>query len=272
MDELRARSRGGAGVNGLRAELARVGIRGRLAQRIVLELDDHLSCDPAADLGAPREIAERFAEELRVPRTRRSAYGGFAALALAAISIGVSAGGGGLDISATRGWIVSLGGLGVVFGGQVAFVAGVLALWRALKRPQSSAELRLVQRRTGVALAAGGFALGAHAVQTVSVQPYMSTSWLALALSATIVPTFALGAAAHGLRGAVVLTPAAEPARRPFPWRLVIAIGAAAVTVMVVGSAFAEHSWVEGLSRGVLESIGFAFCFAIFGRRLGIRR
>jgi hypothetical protein len=259
-------------VTGLRAELARVGIRGRLATRIVLELDDHLRCDPAADLGAPRQIAERFAEELRVPRTRRSAYAGFAALALVAVSIGVSSSGGGLNISGARGWIVAFGGLGVVLGGQVSFVAGVLSLWAALRRPKAPAELRVVQRRTGVALAAGSFALAAHAVQTVSVQPYMSTLWFAVAIPATVVPALVLAAAAQGLRGAVGLTPPAEPARRPFPWRLVIAIGGAAVALVAVGSAFAEHSWGEGLNRGVLEGISFAVCFAIFGRRLGIRR
>jgi hypothetical protein len=259
-------------MNGLRAELARVGIRGRLSRRIVLELDDHVRCDPGADLGAPREIAERFAEELRVPRTRRSAYVGFAALALAALAIVASARGGGPTVPGARGWIESLAGLGVIFGGQVAFVSGVLALWGAARRPYGATDLRLVQRRTGVALGAGGFALIAHASQAVAVQPYMSTLWLALAVPATVVPAVALGAAAHGLHGAVVLTPAVEPARRPFRWGLVIAIGCAAVMVMIVGSAFAEHSWLEGLSRGVLESIGFAFCFAIFGRRLGIRR
>jgi len=259
-------------VTGLRAELARVGIRGRLARRIVLELEDHLRCDPAADLGAPREIAQRFAEELSVPRTRRSTYGGFAALAFAAVSIAISSSGGGLDVFGARGWVVSLGGLGVVFGGQVSFVAGVLALWGALRRPRTPAELRLVQRRTGVALAAGGFALAAHGVQTVAVQPLMSNLWLALAIPASVVPALALGSAAHGLHSAIALTPRTEPVARPFPYRAVIAIGTAAVTVMVVGSAFAEHSWVEGLSRGVLESIGFALCFAIFGRRLGIRR
>jgi hypothetical protein len=259
-------------VNELRAELARVGIRGRLSQRIVLELDDHLRCDPDAKLGAPREIAERFADELRVPRTRRSAYVGFAALALVAVAIMATAWGGGSTVPGARGWIESLTGLGIIFGGQVSFVAGVLALWAAARRPHAVADLRLVQRRTGVALGAGGFALIAHASQVVAVQPYMSMLWLALAVPATVVPAVALGAAARGLHGAVILTPALEPARRPFRWRLVIAVGAAAVTVMVVGSAFAEHSWVEGLSRGVLESIGFAFCFAIFGRRLGIRR
>jgi hypothetical protein len=259
-------------MNELRAELARVGISGRLARRIVLELDDHLRCDPDADLGAPREIAERFAEELRVPRTRRSAYAGFAALALAAVAIVVSARGGGPAVPGARGWIESLGGLGVIFGGQVAFVSGVLALWSATRSAHGVTDLRLVQRRTGVALGAGGFALIAHASQAVAVQPYMSTLWLALAVPATLVPGVALGVAARRLHGAVVLTPAVEPARRPFRWSLVIAIGAAAVTVMIVGSAFAERSWVEGLSRGVLESIGFALCFAIFGRRLGIRR
>jgi hypothetical protein len=160
----------------------------------------------------------------------------------------------------------------VLFGGQVAFVAGVLALWRALQRPGTPAELRLVQRRTGVALAAGAFALGAHAVQTVALQPSMSTLSFAFAIPATVLPALALGFAAHGLHGAVVVTPATQPARAPFPWRLVIAVGACAVGVMVVGSAFAERSWNEGLSRGVLESFAFALCFAIFGRRLGIRR
>jgi hypothetical protein len=259
-------------MNGLRSELARVGIRGRLARRIELELDDHLSCDPAADLGVPREIAERFAAELRVPRTRRSALAGFAALTLAAVSILASAGGGGLAVPGARGWIQSVGGLGVLFAGQVAFVAGVLALWRALHRPQRLDELRLVQRRTAVALVAGGVALTAHAAQTIAVQPYRSTVWLVLAIPMTVVPALALATAAHGLRGATVLTPAVEPARRPFPRALVIAIGATALTVMVVGSAFAERSWAEGLSRGALEAITFVFCFAIFGRRLGIRR
>jgi hypothetical protein len=272
MDELRECRRVGSRVTGLRAELARVGIRGRLAERIVLELDDHLRCDPSADLGTPRAIAERFAEELRVPRTRRSAYVGFAALSLAALAIIASASGGGLAISGTRGWIESIGGLGLLFGGQVAFVAGVLALWRALQHPATPAELRLLQRRTGVALAAGTFALGAHAVQTVVVQPYMSTLWFALAIPAIVVPALALGVAAHGLHGAVGVTPATQPAPRPFPWRTVLAVGAAAVFVMVVGSAFAEHSWVEGLNRGALELVAFALCFALFGRRLGIRR
>ncbi len=259
-------------MNGLQSELARVGIRGRLARRIELELDDHLRCDPAANLGLPREIAERFAAELQVSRTIRSTYGGFAALALAAVAIVVSARGGGPSIPGARGWVQSFGGLTVLFAGQVAFVAGVLALWRALRRPETPAELRLVQRRTSVALAAGGAAVAAHAVQAVAVQPFMSTLWVAFAMLAALVPATALGVAAYVLRGAVVLTPAVEPVREAFPRVTVIAVGTAAAAAMIVGSAFAEHSWAEGINRGALEAIGFALSFAVFGRHLGIRR
>jgi hypothetical protein len=259
-------------MNDLRSELARVGIRGRLARRIVLELDDHLRCDPAADLGAPREIAERFAAELRVPKTRRSAYGAFAALTFAALAILTSARGGGPVVPGVRGWIESLSGLTVILGGQVSVVAGVLAVWCAVRRPTAPGELRLVQRRTAIALAAGGAALTAHAVQSIAVQPYMSTLWFAFAITGAIVPGLALAGAARGLHGAVELTPAVASSRRPFPWSLVVAVGGAVVGVMVVGSAFAESSWVEGLNRGTIELLAFALGFALLGRSLGIRR
>jgi hypothetical protein len=262
---------------GLRAELARVGIRGRLARRIVLELDDHERCDPSANLGGPREIAERFAEELRLPRTRRAVYAGFAALALTAVLLGVpsrgiSAAGGWPDTFGGRGLIVSLAGLTMVLGGQVAFVTGVLALSRALRRPAAPEELRLVQRRLGVALAAGGVVLVGQAAQAVALQPLIPTWWYALALPAVVVPGLALGGAAHGLRRAVAITPPVDPASRAFPMPLVIAIGVAAVAFIAVGSTFTENSPAEGLTRGVLEAVAFVAGFAVLGRRLGIRR
>ena len=262
---------------GLHAELARVGIRGRLARRIVLELEDHLRCDPAADLGGPREIAERFAEELRVPRTRRSTYAGFAALALTAVFLtvptrGMSAAGGWPDIFGVRGLSASLGGLTMALAGQVAFVAGVLALWRVLRRPSAPADLRLVQRPLGTALAAGGVVLAGETVQAVALQPSLPAWWLALALGAVAVPALALGGAAHGLREAVALTPPVAVSPGGFPLPLVVAIGSVAVGLMGVGSALAEHSLTEGISRAVLEAVAFTACFAVFGRRLGIRR
>jgi hypothetical protein len=133
-------------------------------------------------------------------------------------------------------------------------------------------ELRLIQRRLGVALAAGGVVLVGETVQAAALQPLLPTWWFALAIPAVLVPGLALGGAAHGLRDAVALTPSVEPAPRGFPMSLVLAIGAGAVCLIAVGSTITEHSLAEGVTRGVLEAVAFAACFAVLGRRLGIRR
>jgi hypothetical protein len=258
----------------LRAELARVGIRGRLAERIELELADHLACDPTAQLGEPRLIAEQFAEELRLPATRRTTFHAFAALALTALALAVAvestqipAGGG----SATRSLFVSLGGLAIVFGVQVSLVAGLLALWRVLRRA-TVGDLRLVQRRVGLALAGGVVVLAGQGVQAAALQPLQPTWWLFVAVLALAVPALALGVAANELRGAVAVTMAVQPARRAFPRPLVVGLGVGVVAFVCVGSAFVEHSWNEGLARGAVEAVAFAGCFAAFGRYVGLRR
>jgi hypothetical protein len=264
-------------VNGLRAELARAGIRGRLARRIMLELDDHLRCDPEANVGPPREIAERFAEELRVPRTRRSTYAGFAALALTAVLLGVptrgvSAAGGWPAVVGLRATIASLAGLTMALAGQVAVVAGVLALWASLMRSGAPEELRLIQRRLGIALAAGAVVLAGQAVQGAALAPLLPAWWFAVALPAVLVPGLAIGGAARGLSGAVAVTPVVEPARRGFPPSLVVAIGVGVVALIGIGSTFSEHSMAEGATRAVLEAVAFGAGFLFLGRRLGIRR
>jgi len=264
-------------VNGLRAELARAGIRGRLARRIMLELDDHLRCDPEANVGPPREIAERFAEELRVPRTRRSTYAGFAALALTAVLLGVptrgvSAAGGWPAVVGLRATIASLAGLTMALAGQVAVVAGVLALWASLMRSGAPEELRLIQRRLGIALAAGAVVLAGQAVQGAALAPLLPAWWFAVALPAVLVPGLAIGGAARVLGGAVAITPVVEPARRGFPPSLVVAIGVGVVALIGIGSTFSEHSMAEGATRAVLEAVAFGAGFLFLGRRLGIRR
>ena len=253
-------------MNDLRAELARVGIRGPLARRIELEIADHLACDPAAQLGAPRLIAERFAAELRLPKTRRVAFQGFAALALTALALAVMP-----SHVGQTGVVVSLGGLAIVLGGQIALVAGVLAVWRVLRKPDER-DLRLVQRRLAVALAGGAVVVVGHAVQTAALEPRLSTWWLLASLPALALPALALGGVTHGLRGAAALTVGVQPARRGFPLPVAVAIGSAAAVLVTVGSAFAEHSWDEGLTRGGLEAIAFASCFAALGRYVGVRR
>lgn len=257
----------------LRRELAGRGIRGRLARRIELELDDHRRCDPSAALGNPRLIAERFAEELRVPRTRKATLAGFGALALTAVLLGVPAQAvSSPDTSGARGLIVALGGLGIALAGQVALVSGVLALWRGFRPAAAPGDLRLVQQRLAVALGAGGAVLVGEAVQAVAMRPVLSSWSLALAATAVLVPTGALGAAAGRLRGASAMTPLVNAVPRAFPAALVVAIGAGAVLTIGIGSTFTERSASEGLARGVLEAVAFVGCFALLGRRLGIRR
>lgn len=264
-------------MNGLRAELARVGIRGRLARRIELELADHERCDPSAELGSPQLIAARFAAELCVPKTRRATYGGFTALAVTALLLavptqGLSAAGGWPNVNGTYGTVASLGGLAMAFGGQIALVAGVLALWRILLRSHDPEELRLVQRRLGVALAAGGLVIVGLAVQALALRPLEPAWWIAVAGSVVCAQALVLGTAARSLRSAVALTPSVPAAPRAFPTPVVVAIGSGVALLMGVGSTFTEHSLSEGISRGVLEAIAFGTCFTVLGRRLGIRR
>jgi hypothetical protein len=263
------------GLSDLRAELARVGIRRRLARRIELELADHLACDPSAQLGEPRLIAERFGAELRLPATRRATFHAFGALALTALALGVAVQSthiarGWPAVPATRSLFVSLGGLAIVFGVQVALVAGVLALSRVLRRT-TAGDLRLVQRRVGLALAGGAVVLAGQGVQAAALQPLQPTWWLFVAVTALAVPAFALGVTAHELRSAVAVTMTVQPARRAFPRPLVVALGLGVVALVCIGSAFAEHSWNEGLTRGAFEAVAFAGCFAAFGRYVGLR-
>jgi hypothetical protein len=70
----------------------------------------------------------------------------------------------------------------------------------------------------------------------------------------------------------VAITPLVDPAPRAFPLPLVVTIGLGAVASIAVGSTFTEHSLAEGVSRGALEAVAFVACFALLGRRVGIRR
>lgn len=247
-------------MNGLREELARVGITGRLARRVELELDDHARCDPDARLGSPQLIAERFAEELRRPRTRHAVHGGFVALAFVALGLAVLATAPLPNLDGPSGLVVALAGLGIVLGAQVAFVSGSLAIW-GLHR---GTALGLVQRRVVVALAAGAVVLGGELVDVLSTRAW----WYALAMT----PAPALAGSAHAVREAAAITRTGGGVGLAFTRSFVAAIGVAAALLVTVGSAIAERSWVEGSTRGAFEAVAFTVCFLALGRRLGIRR
>lgn len=254
-------------MTGLREALARVGITGRLARRIELELEDHARCDPGAQLGSPELIAERFAEELRLPVTRRAVHTGFVALALLALGLALQTSARPVpSLHGARGLVVALAGLGIVLGAQVAFVAGTLALWGMHRRTQ----LPVVQRRLLLALGAGGLVLAGEGVDAAVVSTPLW--WYAVAAPALLVPAAGLLRSGLALREAGAITPLPEAVPVSFTRPAVAAIGAGAALLVTVGSAFAERSWTEGVNRGVLEAVAFVVCFIALGRRLGIRR
>ncbi len=270
----------------LRAELRSIGFGRRLVERVVVEVEDHLRCDPQAELGPPRLVAERFALELGVVRTRVAARASFGSLALAALVLlavtrAITAAGG-YPSSAAQPWAVWVSALGLVAFGQIAFVAGVLTLVRALRRELSGADLRLVHRRAFVALAAGALTCGSLLLYALELRP-MPGWWTRLAVvgaAASFVPlaaaTFAVVRAARiapvpvgvavGLSGDLP-----RPLQRHAAGVLV-SLGLLAVGFATVSGAVLESSGVEGLLRGAIEGVGLLAGVAVLGRRLGLHR
>jgi hypothetical protein len=255
--------------------------RGR-RRRIVLELEDHLACDPGAEprLGDPEALAGRFADELATDATRRAAFGAFAALAVVALALvlspAVSGGGPGLPLLLLPVAVVAL-----VVAPQAALVAGVLAALRALRRRRDpavpAAELALLRARSGVALAAGGATVAGLALAAArDPRP--------LAVAATVAAAVALILAAVELRESSKVAcalpgPAGDlhadlvPARvaRAHAWVPgLLAAGAAALAMTALAGA-AERSLLEGLERGLAEGLLALAGFALLGRGLAVR-
>jgi hypothetical protein len=268
----------------LGAELDRAGIHGATRRRIELELADHLACDPSSEarLGSPREVAERFAAELRTTRTRRAAWRSFVGLALTALLLMVHARalspiGNWSAVAGTNATFVSLGGLLLVLCAQIAFVAGVLALTR---RPEGTAEAALVQRRAAIALLAGAGVVVGEVMQATALESYIHGWWYALALAGAGASLLALGVCALWLRSARAVTPSGGPVPGlacDLPGQLgshaaafAALTGVAVVLLVGVGSVFAENSVAEGATRGLLEAVAFAGCYLLLRRPLAI--
>lgn len=273
-------------VSELRTALRANGFGPRRIDRIVTEVDDHLSCDPEARLGSPQVVAERFAFELGTARTRLAARASFGSLAIAAlILLGVAraiGAAGGYPAGGNSPWPVALSGLGLVLFGQIAFVAGVLALARGLRGDLSPGDLRLVHRRTGIALTAGLLTNASLLVHALELRP-MPTWWVRSAVAGAAVAFVPLAAATVALVRAVRIAPAplgvvqgwSGDLPRPLQRHatgVLISLGLLAVGVVTVSGAVVEASGVEGLIRGALEGCGLLAGVAVFGRLLGLRR
>lgn len=240
----------------LRRELGARGIRGRLAARIEAEFADHLGCDPDATLGGAVEIAECFAAELRIVRTRRASIETFVALAVCAGILAVS----GFGHTGGSAWA----GLAVLVFGQIAFVAGTLALARGL-RARTPGDLRVAQRRAAAGLVAGaGVAAGVAAEGRVPTFAFAAMALVPLAI-----------AAAATRRAAVVTPAAAAPGLAGDLGRnaplILFALGAIAVAGVVFQGVVFEGSAWEGIIRGSIEAGGLAAGTVTLGGLLGLR-
>ena len=282
-------------------ELGVRGVRRRVRERLVAELGDHLACEEDQQtsvvptrLGGAREIAREYADELATDEGRRAAFAAFAALALTALAVVATQmslgaiGYPGYDRGLSA--AVSLPSiLGIVVGSQVALVAGLLAVWRALRRRRErvlpAAEIALIAARTRLALAAGlavTLSISLLAVDYVHVLPAW---WLALAFALSAAATVALGGAWRlGARASSTLAGAAGPAGDVFddipvlrvlrghPVRLWAGLALTSGAAITLLEWRAEHSLVEGFQRGVVEVLVFSVCFAALSRLVGARR
>jgi hypothetical protein len=273
-------------------ELAAHGIRGRTRRRILLEADDHLRSDPDAQprFGSAREVANSFAAELGVQATRRAAVSAFAALGVAGavyVALFVSLGFAGPPSEMFDPALGALAFAVVVFAPQVAFVAGVLALVRTLRRREArvipTRELVVIRRRTGVALAfglltMGAFALFAHEFRAVLpgwwlTVTYVSTAGASVLLALAAVPTFAAARVRPEVAGDAgdVLDDVGIERLGDDPWRLARFV-AVAVGLLVWLAGAVQGDPYDALLRGALEGLACFGGFVVLGRYLGLRR
>ncbi len=266
-------------------ELERRGVVGRDRRRVLAETEDHLR-ELAAEhdqeaavsrFGHGEPLAVEIAAQLATSKTIRSTYASFVALALTGLGyLGF------LAFVERRGWpdlfsgdhelIGVVAAVGLLFFPQLAFVAGGLALLRALRRHGSQAlsaeEHGVMRRRSAVALAAGGATLASMVVWAFEFRDLGPILGACLALA---IPLTAGGrmlarsrephAVVGGEAGDVF-----EDLRlgrfRAHPWRFaLVAAGAAASVGLAVG----------GPVHAAFEAAALLGCFAIFGRRLALR-
>lgn len=276
-------------------ELAAAAIPARRRRRIVSEFADHLHEDPAAELGAPRDLARQFADELGTRLARGAAFRAFGALAFAGIALAVMLLAVGrvraLTMSTqnhtpTPGWAAALLMLSFL-GGQVALAAGGTALlraWRLRDLPVINArEATVLARRSALGVLGGATALLALPTIALGFPAHVGSAW-AIAASlltavgylalATVMPSLLAGIRLRpeldGPAGDVVddLGPWAPASLTPvrFAWLVALAI------VLVIGFVgLLTGDPYDGLARGVLDAAACMAGFLVLGRYLGLR-
>ena len=282
-------------IDALDAELREVGVGNRRRRRIVAEFQDHLRCDPAADLGDPQAIAHQFANELGTQQTRVAAIRGFLVLAVAgavyaAAFARIGTSGVLAHIGMTTRGADTLGTilLGIlVVAPQVAFVAGTLALMRAVRhrhvRAVPAAESRLVLRRIMVGVLAGLITMAALALAPTlpgnpsgtsgGVTPAAAIAALALlAVLGSMIPAIRTRSSEPGEVGGGTddwgrLLPSFLTS---YPWRFAIATSVVLGSIIAAAGAVSSDPY-DGLLRGLAEASACLVGFGLLGGILGLR-
>lgn len=266
-------------IDELDRELRAVGVPARRRRRITLELEDHLACDPDADLGDPRALARQFADELGTALARRA---GLAIVVLLA-PLGILTVAFFLFASVRVSYPPLALTLALLVGVQLAFVGGALAATRAWRLRRlvviPAVEAGVLVRRAGLAVAGAALTTVPLGYLASGFYPFVWTSrplaWV----------TFAAGAAAVLLGSAAVirawrLQPITDGEAHDLsfdlglnvdPWRIALrAAGAVALCITLAGVVQSDP--VDGLAGGLADGSLCLAGFALFGRPLGLRR
>lgn len=272
----------------LSRELGMVGIHGALRKRILAESEDHLrgDVDAPARFGSAAELANQFAAELGARSSRRAAVGAFVALAAAGAVYALSFVGAdfaGQPPPDTWPLLAQLMLPVVIVAPQVAFVAGSLALVRTLRRRERvlpSAELTVINRRTGVALSAGLVTIVALAILAVELRDASADWWVAVTLVGASIAAPLLVLASIPLMRASRLRPQVAGSAgdvfddigfgRTGPLRFALLVSIA-VGVVVLLAAAAQGDPFDGTVNAAGEALACLSGFALFGRYLGLR-
>jgi hypothetical protein len=278
-------------------ELQGRGVGRRERVRILMEFEDHIACDPGCQerLGDPCELAGCFADELATARARRSAFAAVAALAVVAAAMTVSQvaiGRAGGYSGFTHGLSLALfvpAAVGMLVAPQIALVAGILAVARAVRRRRvprlPAAEIELIERRARVAVLAGLTTVTSLALWLLDLVGRLPGWYLLAVGGSAIAAGLALVAALRDvLSAARVLSSADGPAgdvyddvpylgwswlRRRW-WRLGVLGSLAVAALTTVAQQNAEHSAAEGVQRGIAEGVAAIVGYVILGRALGL--
>jgi len=283
-------------MDALEVELVATGIPARRRARIVAELSDHLHENPAAELGAPRDLARQFADQLGTRLARSTAYRAFVVLAVAAIVLVVMFFKGGR----TWGGWVGYGHYPVSFyfpwwwvpmmfvwfiSAQIALAAGGLALLRAwrLRRVavMTAADAAVLNRRAAVGLLSGAITMtvlplthfvvyiGARS-DTVAVTVGPALILLLLAMLPDVLRATRLRPRREGAAGDLTADlGTADP--HATPGRIAASLSVVILLVMIAIGARSGELYA-GILRGLFDAGICLAGFVLLGRYLGLRR